>query len=89
MQREVKALYAQVLCAFIKERVEECPNGELDKEELYGALIHYCNKKNFAIPAKDFVSRNLQTFLPDARSGYCRVQGQIKRAWMNIRLKKQ
>jgi hypothetical protein len=79
----------RTLEAFTKNCVDESPGAEIDKEEFYGALIHYCEDKKLFFPTKDFVNKNLQMFLPDVRSSHWKFGNAIKPSWQNVKLKQK
>jgi hypothetical protein len=88
-QEDYRLVKLKSLETFVKDCVEECPGAVIDKEELYGALVHYCREKGIFLITKDSVSKNLLMFLPDARSTFAKVDGVIKKCWQNIKLRKE
>ena len=73
------------IAAFVKDCIEEDPEGVETKEDVYNAYKEYCKEEHMPIKTNNVFSRDLKMYVKNISEGQRRIDG--KKTWRGIKLK--
>lgn len=73
---------ADSLFAFVTDCLEQSPDGEITKAELYETYVQYCSKLNLPIKSRNSVSQNIVKHIPVSET-----RNTKERCWLGVKLK--